>query len=115
MVNIRINWKSGELPVDLPMAEAQIRRELEDLTNKTEIWNLFFHTVFLGETMDDESVFVTPTDGDPMAVDCWYSEKTLWQSIGKIDDGDHDAVVRMHRDMMEGPLPDSASLVDGEI
>lgn len=110
MDSIRIIWQ-GEAPPDRKGAEAQIRRELEDLMDDTEIKNLFFHTVFLGKTMDDESVFVCPTEGEDMSVDCWYSEKTTWTSITESDDTMQ--IVDQARDAMhDGPLPGSQPLVD---
>lgn len=115
MVNARINWMSDERPPNQAEAEAQILRELDELTERTELDKLIFHNVFLGETMNDASVFVTPCDDDPTSVDCWYSEKTSWTPMGDIDEVSLEDVNRMRAEIMEGPLPGSTRLVEDEI
>lgn len=114
MVNARINWLGSEMPPDQASAEAQVLRELGELTEDAELRNLVFHTVFLGETMDDASVFVTPCDDDPTSVDCWYSEKTAWEPLRDPDGATSGIVARMRETMMEGPLPDSQKLTGAD-
>ena len=114
MVNARINWMGTERPPNQASAEEQILRELGEITEDTELDKLVFHTVFLGDTMEDASVCVSPSDDDPTSVDCWYSEKTAWVPLSSMDDGDEEAINRLRSEMQEGPLPDSQPLVDGD-
>lgn len=114
MVNARINWLGSEMPPDVVAAEEKVLRELRDLMDDTTLANLVFHTVFMGDTMYDASVFVAPCDDDPTSVDCWYSEKTTWKPLSDPDDDTSGIVARMRETMMEGPLPDSQRLTDAD-
>lgn len=111
MASVRINWQ-GDPPPDREAAEAQILRELDELMEDTTIDNLIFHTVFLGKTTDDPSVFVAPNDVDPGAVDCWYSAETVWTSIRDLDDDTMHMVDQARDAMRDGPLPGSQPLLD---
>ena len=101
--DIKIIWFGLEKPSDdtIDDAENLIRQELYDLMDdgNMKLSDLMFHTVFLTKDMDGPCVSVAPL-AEKNTVECVYSEKTEWVSIGSNADDEELLIAKM--DSREG-------------
>jgi len=82
---MKLKWISPGLPENLEQCEDQIRREIDEL-DMDDPMDLYFHTVFPGESMDGPCITVTPSD-DRQCLECWYDHSPEWSEMGPIEEG----------------------------
>jgi len=96
--DIKIVWFGLEKPSDdiIDDAENLIRQELYDLMDNgnMKLSDLMFYTVFLTKDMDGPCVSVAPL-AEKNTVECVYSEKTEWVSIGSNNDDEELLIAKM--------------------
>ena len=81
---ITLKWHGVLPPGILEEVEWSVREDIkQNLTGLKKPGDLIFHTVFLGETMDDENVTVWGEVGDPDTFHCEWAEKAEWVSFDK--------------------------------
>ena len=81
MKDIRLHWHSEYTP-DLEDAVVQdIQLHLEDLDAPEE---LFFHTVFLGDDIqNDPNVLIWGDEDEPGVFQCRYNAQPQWETLDK--------------------------------
>lgn len=81
---INLKWHGPMPNRDLEELEHVVKEDIErSLKGLKKPGDLIFHTVFVGETMDDENVIVWGEEDDPDTFHCEYAEKAEWVSFDK--------------------------------
>jgi hypothetical protein len=79
---IKLVWVDSKPPIDIEQIELEVRNDIErSLKGLKKPSDLKFHTVFLGETIDDQNISVWGVPNDDETFYCTWYETAEWGSL----------------------------------